>query len=186
MFWNYLFTLVVGGAASFFCWTNIESSRNRLVASLISFALSWLLFCVVATWSSLFFNVLIGAIGIGILRVCIDNFSIATHWKHLLVLLFVGSLMNYLCCIDYSRFERILRQYYPELKEVVSIEKIDHENKTTYKFTIIEYCGEGTNKRDGFIDCRKDGTVFDVSTYGNPYEFRDGAGKEYHSKYGIY
>lgn len=185
MFWNYLFTLLFGGIIAYGVGASFETTGKRLVGIFLSFAFSWLIFCVVAPWSSLLFGLLTGLIGFGILR-SVENYSFATHWKHTLGIFFAILLMNSLCCADYSEYEDVLRQYYPDMKEVVSIKEIDKPDRTTYKFTIIEYCGSGTNKRDGFIDCRKDGSIIRVQTYGDPYEFRDGAGNELHNKYGLY
>jgi len=88
-----------------------------------------------------------------------------------------------------GKYEDYLMHNYPNIKEVVSIEKLPSDSDSDYKFTVIEYCSDGiTCKQDGFIRTYDNGEVSDIHKYGYPYEFRDRKGNIFHDHtgYGLY
>lgn len=78
-------------------------------------------------------------------------------------------------------FSSALSRYYPNFKEIVSIKKVDEGR---YKFTILQRNSGVTYKQDGFLSCYEDGEVYQVSSYGNPYDFIGSDGKPMHDKSG--
>lgn len=82
------------------------------------------------------------------------------------------------------KFSNALSEYYEGFKEIVSIEKLDEDASFDYKFTIIKRNGGVSCKQNGFLRCYDDGTVYDVVSRGDPYDFTDSKGNPIHDKSG--
>lgn len=102
------------------------------------------------------------------------NWAKASRWTScgfaLLLILTMAS------CSETVITERALKRFYPDLKKINWVEKLDEDAVYDYKFSIEEYCSGGViATQEGFIRLYDDGTISDVMNYGTP-TFKDSKG----------
>lgn len=86
---------------------------------------------------------------------------------------------------EYAYIKKAISYHYPNIMEIVSVEKLPETSEYNYKYTVVLKRNQGfTCKQTGFVKCYSNGEVSNMVEYGYPFEYRDSKGNEIHDPTG--